>query len=187
MEIEGIVKDRADWLVDAVAMSTQDRRFLRGDPDEDKVATEALELNAKKAIEVAITRALENRYQQRVNYWMLKCFGLEVAADTTERNYRFAEEALELVQSLGCSAEEAHKLVDYVFGRPGGVTEQEVGGVMVTLAALCNAQGISINEQAERELARVSEPATMEKIRKKHKAKIEQGMSTSLPGIIKED
>jgi len=44
----------ADWLVDAVATSTQDRRFLRGDPQEDKVATEALYANGKKAIEQAM-------------------------------------------------------------------------------------------------------------------------------------
>ncbi len=41
----------ADWLVDAIATSTQDRRFLRGDPDEDRVATEAIYSNAKKAME----------------------------------------------------------------------------------------------------------------------------------------
>lgn len=41
----------ADWLVDAVAGSTQDRRFLRGDPAEDKIATQALYLNGKKALE----------------------------------------------------------------------------------------------------------------------------------------
>jgi len=41
----------ADWLVDAVAAATQDRRFLRGDPAEDKLATEAIFLNGKKAIE----------------------------------------------------------------------------------------------------------------------------------------
>jgi len=41
----------ADWLVDAVATATQDRRFLRGDPEEDRVATEALCLNGRKAIQ----------------------------------------------------------------------------------------------------------------------------------------
>lgn len=41
----------ADWLVDAVAGATQDRRFLRGDPKEDKVATEAIFANGKKALE----------------------------------------------------------------------------------------------------------------------------------------
>lgn len=41
----------ADWLVDAVATATQDRRFLRGDTAEDTVATAAIYLNAKKAME----------------------------------------------------------------------------------------------------------------------------------------
>ncbi len=41
----------ADWLVDAVAGATQDRRFLRGDPEEDKVLTQALYGNGKKALE----------------------------------------------------------------------------------------------------------------------------------------
>lgn len=48
----------ADWLVDAVAMATQDRRYLRGEPEEDKVATEAIYLNGKKAIESAL-RAMQ--------------------------------------------------------------------------------------------------------------------------------
>jgi len=47
----------ADWLVDAVATATQDRRFLRGDPAEDKIATEAILLNGKKAIENAFAAA----------------------------------------------------------------------------------------------------------------------------------
>ena len=32
----------ADWLVDAVAAATQNRVFLRGDPAEDEIATEAI-------------------------------------------------------------------------------------------------------------------------------------------------
>lgn len=49
-----IAEKYAAWLVDAVAMATQDRRFLSGDPEEDTVATEALYLNGKKAIELAL-------------------------------------------------------------------------------------------------------------------------------------
>lgn len=40
----------ADWLVDAVATATQDRRFLRGDEQEDRLATEAIYESAKKAM-----------------------------------------------------------------------------------------------------------------------------------------
>jgi hypothetical protein len=35
-------KEAADWLVDAVATATQDRRYLRGEPEADDVAIEAI-------------------------------------------------------------------------------------------------------------------------------------------------
>lgn len=44
----------ADWLVDAVATATQDRRFLKGDPAEDRIAIDAIYLNGKKAIELYV-------------------------------------------------------------------------------------------------------------------------------------
>jgi len=111
----------------------------------------------------------ENSFQSRVLPWMLACFGAEISADVEERNHRFLEEALELVQSCGCSASEAHQLVDYVFGRPVGEKHQEVGGVMVTLAALCLANDLDMHADAETELARVW--TMVEKIRAKQAAK----------------
>lgn len=72
-------------------------------------------------------------YQKRVDAWMDVCFGSVIKADVVERCDRFIEEALEFVQAAGYSAERAHALVDYTFGRPQGEINQEVGGVMVTL------------------------------------------------------
>lgn len=108
-------------------------------------------------------------FQARVQPWMLACFGEVIAADREERNHRFLEEALELVQSCGCSASEAHQLVDYVYGRPVGEPAQEVGGVMVTLAALCLANRMDMHLAAEIELARIW--TKVEKIRAKQAAK----------------
>lgn len=108
-------------------------------------------------------------FQGRVNDWMQTCFGQEISADKTERNHRFLEEALELVQALGCTKDEAHQLVDYTFGRPLGEPEQEVGGVIVTLAALCHVNCIDMSDAGETELARVW--TKIEKIRVKHLAK----------------
>lgn len=121
----------------------------------------------------------EKTYQARVHKWVVSCFGEAVAADGVERNHRFLEEALELVQATGCSASEAHQLVDYVFGRPIGEPGQEVGGVMNTLAALCNAHGLDLDGEAERELARVW--TISDKIRAKHAAKPKH---SPLPGSI---
>lgn len=108
-------------------------------------------------------------FQQRVQPWMMACFGPEISADRVERNHRFLEEALELVQANGCTVDEAHQLVDYVYGRPQGEINQEVGGVMVTLAALCLANGIDMHQGGETELARIW--TKVEKIRAKQAAK----------------
>lgn len=54
MDKAEIAKDRADWLVDAVATATQNRRFLRGDPAANDVEIEAIQLNGEKAIQTAI-------------------------------------------------------------------------------------------------------------------------------------
>jgi len=108
-------------------------------------------------------------FQQRVQPWMLACFGEVIAADREERNHRFLEESLELVQACGCTASEAHQLVDYVYGRPVGEPSQEVGGVMVTLAALCLANGLDMHGAAEIELARIW--TKVEAIRAKQAAK----------------
>ena len=108
-------------------------------------------------------------FQARVQPWMMACFGPEIAADTQERNHRFLEEALELVQACGATASEAHQLVDYVYGRPVGDKHQEIGGVMVTLAALCLAQGQNMHAAGEMELARIW--TKVEQIRAKQAAK----------------
>jgi hypothetical protein len=110
-------------------------------------------------------------FQDRVRPWMLECFGAEIAADRMERNHRFFEEASELVQSCGMSASEAHQLVDYTWSRPVGEKNQEVGGVMVTLAALCLANGLDMHAAGETELARINRPDMVIRIRAKQAAK----------------
>lgn len=115
--------------------------------------------------------AANGPFQDRVRPWLLACFGEMIAGDREERNHRFLEEALELVQSLGCTASEAHQLADYVFGRPVGEPMQEVGGAMVTLAALCLANGLDMHAAGEIELARINAPGVLLKIRAKQAAK----------------
>lgn len=124
---------------------------------------------AKKLAAAPQAPAAPVEFQQRVQPWMMACFGAEIAADRAERNHRFLEESLELVQSCGCTASEAHQLVNYVFGRPVGEPAQEVGGVMVTLAALCLANSLDMHAAGETELARIW--GKVEQIRAKQAAK----------------
>lgn len=123
-------------------------------------------------------------FQLKVMHWMLECFGLKIANDKTERNFRFLEEALELVQAGGMTKEQCLALVDYTYSRPVGEIGQEVGGVCVTLAALCNAHHIEINEESERELARILQPEVMNKIRLKQAAKPKNIANSPLPGKL---
>ncbi len=51
-----VASEAADWLLDAVACATQDRRFLRGEPEYDAAISEAILANGK----VACLRAMHN-------------------------------------------------------------------------------------------------------------------------------
>ncbi len=123
-----------------------------------------------------------SQYQSAVTNWCKNCFGEQTASDVNERCYRFLEESLELCQSLGVTSGEAKELVNYVYGRPEGVPHQELGGVMVTLAALCAAQQLNLGLAAVDELDRVNSDEVIEAIRAKHESK---PCRSPLPGDFK--
>lgn len=108
-------------------------------------------------------------FQTRVHEWVVSCFPRAAHRDRHERAHRFLEEALELAQASGCSREDALALVHYVFSREEGEIAQETGGVLVTLAALCNAQDVDMDQAGETELKR--NWSRIEKIRAKQAAK----------------
>lgn len=108
-------------------------------------------------------------FQARVQPWMMACFGPKISGDRVERADRLLEEAFELLQSGGYDPARVVALRDYVWSREVGEPSQEVGGVMVTLAAYCLAHGLDMHAAAEAELARVW--TKVEKIRAKQAAK----------------
>jgi hypothetical protein len=85
-----------------------------------------------------------HQFQSAVGRWVTTCFGADQVVQARHRAYRYGEESNELLQAVGVTRDEAHQLVDYVYGRPVGEQPQEVGGVMLTLAALCNALGLDM-------------------------------------------
>jgi hypothetical protein len=122
-------------------------------------------------------------FQQEVRDWVVHCFGETVADDIATRCFRFFEEAGELCQSLGMRKEDANKLVDYVWSRPVGEPRQEIGGVMVTLAALATPAKLNMFLDGWAELARVNQPEITEKIRAKQKSKAAIGLGADpIPG-----
>lgn len=120
-----------------------------------------MELRAQYSVRQIIRLATESKFlnpddhsfQGRVLPWVISCFGLEILNDAPKRTYRFLEEALELVQACGCSREDIYSLIDVIYDKQPGKVPQEVGGVMVTLAALCLAKKLDMEHCAERELA----------------------------------
>lgn len=114
---------------------------------------------------------MNNNFQQQVNEWMQVCFGAALTKDKMERNHRFLEEALELVQSLGCTKSEAHQMTEYVFSRPAGEAFQECGGVMITLAALATAASLNMFSCGDEELKRIWKHVEQIRIKQQNKPK----------------
>ena len=108
-------------------------------------------------------------FQARVAKWMQACFGPVISADVQERGDRLLEETLELLQAHGYDPRRVALLVDYVYSRPVGQPHQEVGGVMVTLAAYCEAVKIDMAEAGYAELESIWNK--IEKIRAKQAMK----------------
>lgn len=108
-------------------------------------------------------------YQEWVGNWMQACFGPVISADRLERGDRLLEEVLELLQSGDYPRERVAALENYVYTRPKGEPAQEVGGVMVTLAAYCLAHELDMQVCGDNELTRVF--GKIEQIRAKQAAK----------------
>lgn len=114
-------------------------------------------------------------FQQRVHDWVCDFFP-EHGVNVPERSRRFIEEALELVQAAGLEAQEVLRLVERVYGRPPGEPVQELGGSMVSLAALAEAMHLDAEQAGEAELRRISGPGMRERMRAKQAEKRAEGV-----------
>lgn len=118
-------------------------------------------------------------FQKRNAAWMAVAFAGD-PTDLPERVARFGEESLELQQALGQTREDAHRLVDYVYDRPIGRADKEMGGTLTTLACLAVATGLDMATCGEDELARVSSTEFIAKLRGKRATRHGRG---PLPGF----
>lgn len=188
--VEGTGKSGKSAIAQVVAEHLTKRGFqVTREDDRPKRSrhslSEALSYVTKRSRVVVTTRsavAPKRSLQTRVRPWLMKCFGPMIAGDREERNHRFLEEALELVQACGCTAEQAHQLVDYVFGRVPGEPHQEAGGVMITLAALCLANDLDMHAAGETELNRIW--GKIDQIREKQAAKPKHSPLPAAPAVM---
>ena len=88
--------------------------------------------------------------QRRVLAWACDAFGVEEATSVCQ-----LEEAIELAQAAAVPRKTVHELMIYVYDRDPGELTQEVGGVSVTLLALCAALGVSADGVESDEVRRI--------------------------------
>lgn len=87
--------------------------------------------------------------------WVCRSFGTAVAVNLEERACRVLEEAAELAQASQVSHAKARIIIDSVFFKPTGAIYQEIGGVGITLLALCEARNIDLDKATFDELRRI--------------------------------
>lgn len=93
--------------------------------------------------------------QEEVARWAASAFGQAATTSLSQRGERLLEEAVETFQACGGDEALAHDLVAFVFARPPGMINQELGGVAVTVLLLAAAAGVSADEEECREIRRV--------------------------------
>ena len=84
-----------------------------------------------------------------------RVFGDKIMDSTVERGSRVFEEAAELAQVEGVTEDACHRIVSAKFSKPRGELRQEVGGLTVTLLALCAHHDMRLDDVASAEIVRL--------------------------------
>jgi hypothetical protein len=114
--------------------------------------------------------------QHIVYEFVNRTFGVTSNKSVHERIARFIEEAIELAQSEDFDVDELKHIVDYVYSKPKGERNQEVGQVSITLLAYCEAVNISADAEEIKELNRILS-LDAEYFRRRHQIKVNVGIS----------
>ena len=139
----------------------------------------AIDREQDEAMEKAMPDLRTRRQRQyAVGRWCADAFGAEHASSVPQRGMRLAEEAIEAAQACGLTQEQVHHVVSYVYGRPIGELAQEIGGVSVTLLALCEAAEFSADTVELTEIERVlAKP--LEHFKRRNQEKNDAGLVAS--------
>ena len=147
-------------------------RFSRGTPASPGCESSA---GTEPAPGSTTMRAVPASFQQRVAQWMYGIFARATVEGEGERALRLLEEATEAAQACGVNEAQALTIVTHVYSCPPGEIAQELGGVAVTLAALCQATGVDLESTAQAEIERCERGG--EAIARHHAWKTEQGLT----------
>src|ERR1019366_10303280 len=116
--------------------------------------------------------------------WAIRCFGREHVFDRAIRALRTLEEAAELAQALGVPEDKAAKCISTVYSRPVGEPLQEIGGVLLTIAVLCESMGAEADDILEIELRRVLKK-DIAHFTKRNQEKLDLGLDSEVVTTIR--
>lgn len=116
-----------------------------------------------------ILRIRSTDIQSRNLDFCLRCFGFSNTFNKRERAYRYAEEAMELLQAAGLTKSEVEYILSHVYSKEVGDLRKELANAQQTLLALSSAYGIHLEDEVERDLKWANEniPHIREKYFKK--------------------
>lgn len=122
---------------------------------------------------------MNTRFMQEVIYqWVRRCFGGAIADNRAERSLRILEEAAELAQCAGVAKDKIDAIVEEVFSRPVGDHYQEIGGILVTVYAYCESNGMNAEGALMQETKRILN-RDPEYFRKRMNEKISKGLAVT--------
>jgi hypothetical protein len=113
-------------------------------------------------------------FQKRMTDWGIRCFGEEHIFDSKVRALRLVEEAVEFAQAVDAPQDQCAKLIEYVYSRPKGNPDQELGGVGVTVLVAASSRRKDFLSLVEAEVKRVESKPT-EHFTQRNRAKLEAG------------
>lgn len=116
---------------------------------------------------------------QLILNWAASTWG-DTAYNPTERAMRMFEEAAETAQAMNLTEEVCSMILTRTFKRPKDDPRKEIGGLLVTVYALCAILDISPSEALATELTRMLSKSK-EELRKKHQDKVDAGTATKHP------
>lgn len=112
--------------------------------------------------------------------WAKKVFGREYVERIPTGALRSLEEQAELAQACDVPEEIALKCIRTVYSRPVGDKAQEIGGVLLTTAILCESLYLDFDECLQDELRRVLQKSEAH-FAKRNQEKVNLGLNVSGP------
>jgi len=117
-----------------------------------------------------------NTRQTDILQWANGTFGVATADNTGERIRRFAEESVELAQTVGLEKQALLDLIEHVYAKPAGNLAQEIGQVGVSLLGLAEHLGINVDEEERAEFERITSLPPPEHWQARQNAKANKGL-----------